>query len=81
MSVVQVYNNFKISKIYSIQRQKELINANVDELKDKIKRWRMFTKTTLTTDSKKTLKTSKEDKEEQLNKSLLGSGEREGEEA
>ena len=64
MSIVQVYNNFKISKIYSIQRQKELINANVDELKDKIKRWRMFTKTTLTTDSKKTLTTSIEDKKD-----------------
>jgi len=44
-----VYNNAKIRKIYSIQHKKEVMNATVEKLKEKIVRWRKFTKTTLDT--------------------------------
>ena len=48
-SLAYVFNNFKIRKIISIQRRKETINSTVEKLKDKIKRWRQFTRTTLDT--------------------------------
>lgn len=42
-----VKNNYKIRKILSIQRKRESILKTVDKLKDKITRWRQFTRTTL----------------------------------
>ena len=48
-SISYVFNNLKIRKIISIQRRKEVINSTVELLKDKIKRWRLFTRTTLET--------------------------------
>ena len=50
-SIAYVFNNNKIRKIISIQRQREVINSTVDKLKDKLKRWRLFTRTTLDTTS------------------------------
>lgn len=46
-SIAYTFNNLKIRKIISIQRKKETILATVDKLKEKIKRWREFTRTTL----------------------------------
>ena len=46
-SISYVFNNKKIRKIISIQRRKETINMTVEKLKDKLKRWRAFTRTTL----------------------------------
>jgi len=54
-SIAFVYNNFKIRKIYSIQRKKEVILATVDKLKDKLVRWRHFTRTTLDTNKSATV--------------------------
>lgn len=48
-SMAYVYNNHKIRAIYSIQRKKEVILATVEKLKEKIVRWRRFTRTTLDT--------------------------------
>jgi len=47
-SVTYASNNQKIRKILSIQRKREVIMKTVDKLKDKIYRWRQFTRTTLT---------------------------------
>jgi len=46
-SITFVYNNYKIRKILSIQRKRESILKTVEKLKDKIARWRQFTRTTL----------------------------------
>lgn len=46
-SIAYKFNNLKIRKIISIQRKKESILKTVEQLKDKIKRWRQFTRTTL----------------------------------
>mmetsp|Transcript_21579 Transcript_21579/g.33227 ORF Transcript_21579/g.33227 Transcript_21579/m.33227 type:complete len:988 (-) Transcript_21579:2058-5021(-) len=46
-SITYVFNNQKIRKILSIQRRKETIMQTVDRLKQKLVRWRMFTRTTL----------------------------------
>lgn len=49
-SITYVFNNNKIRKILSIQRKKEAIDSTVQRLRDKIIRWRHFTKTTLVND-------------------------------
>ena len=46
-SVTYVFNNYKIRKIVSIQKKRETIEATVEKLREKIIRWRKFTKTTL----------------------------------
>jgi hypothetical protein len=46
-SITFVFNNRKIRKILSIQRRKEAIEQTVQRLRDKIIRWRKFTRTTL----------------------------------
>ena len=46
-SVTYVFNNHKIRKIVSIQRRRETIDATVQKLREKIIRWRKFTRTTL----------------------------------
>lgn len=46
-SITFVYNNYKIRKILNIQRKRESILKTVEKLKDKITRWRQFTRTTL----------------------------------
>jgi hypothetical protein len=55
-SLAYCFNNDKIRNIVSIQRRKETIMTTVEKLKDKLKRWRMFMRTTLTDDKKKLLK-------------------------
>ena len=50
-SISYVYNNKKIRKIISIQRRKETILATVEKLKIKLKRWRIFTRNTLSDDA------------------------------
>lgn len=67
-SIAYIYNNYKIKKIYKIQKRKEIINATVEKLKDKITRWREFTRTTL--DTTKSVPGTFE-KKDQLNDSLL----------
>lgn len=49
-SITYVFNNYKIRKILNIQRKREQTLATVEKLKEKIARWRQFTRTTLTTD-------------------------------
>jgi len=46
-SITYCFNNNKIRKIISIQRKKEAILATVEKLKEKLTRWRAFTRTTL----------------------------------
>jgi hypothetical protein len=46
-SIAYIFNNKKIIKIIMIQRRKEVILNTVSKLRDKIIRWRKFTKTTL----------------------------------
>ena len=46
-SITYQFNNNKIRKIISIQRKKEAILATVEKLKEKLQRWRIFTRTTL----------------------------------
>lgn len=46
-SVTYVFNNYKIRKIVSIQKRRETIDATVQKLREKIIRWRKFTRTTL----------------------------------
>jgi hypothetical protein len=46
-SIAYVFNNTKIRKIIAIQRQKESTLATVEKIKGKLKRWRIFTRTTL----------------------------------
>ena len=45
--MVYVYNNYKIRKILNIQRKRESTLKTVERLKDKIFRWRQFTRTTM----------------------------------
>ena len=52
-SLAYVFNNVKIRKIISIQRRKETIIETVKKLKEKLKRWRAFTRTTLDPTEKK----------------------------
>jgi hypothetical protein len=46
-SITFIFNNQKIRKIISIQRKKEAILATVEKLKEKLSRWRAFTRTTM----------------------------------
>ena len=46
-SITYVFNNMKIRKILSIQRKRESIMGTVQKIKEKIIRWRQFTRTTL----------------------------------
>jgi hypothetical protein len=46
-SFTYIFNNEKIRKILSIQRRKETIKQTVQKLKEKLARWRKFTRTTL----------------------------------
>jgi len=46
-SMTYMFNNRKIRKILSIQRKKETILQTVDRIKQKLVRWRQFTRTTL----------------------------------
>jgi len=46
-SMAYVFNNHKIRKIVSIKFKKEQVMATVDSVKNKLQRWRAFTKTTL----------------------------------
>lgn len=46
-SITYVYNNYKIRKILSVQRKREAILKTVEQLKQKIFRWRQFTRTTM----------------------------------
>lgn len=47
LSFTYIFNNEKIRKILSIQRRKETIKQTVQKLKEKLARWRKFTRTTL----------------------------------
>lgn len=64
-SITFVFNNRKIRKILSIQRRKEAIEQTVQRLRDKIIRWRKFTRTTLV-NSEKSEKYSVEDHKQML---------------
>ena len=55
-SIAYKFNNLKIRKIISIQRKKETIIKTVDKIKEKVKRWRQFTKTTLDPNEGKSIK-------------------------
>lgn len=46
-SVAYRFNNYKILKILEIQKKKELIVGNFEELKQKMKNWRIMKKQTL----------------------------------
>jgi len=46
-SITYVKNNYKIRKILSINRKRESTLKTVERLKEKITRWRQFTRTTL----------------------------------
>lgn len=46
-SITYVYNNYKIRKILNLQRKREATVKTVEKLKEKIKRWRQFTRTTM----------------------------------
>jgi len=50
-SKTYIFNNLKIRKILSIQRRKDSIMSVVNVLRQKIIRWRTFTKTTLVNNS------------------------------
>ena len=52
-SSAYIFNNFKIRKILSIQRKKESINGTVERIRQKLIRWRKFTRTTLVDEDKK----------------------------
>jgi hypothetical protein len=54
-SITYIFNNNKIRKILSIQRKRESIMSTVKKIKEKIIRWRLFTRTTLI-DNKNMLK-------------------------
>ena len=66
-SITFVFNNRKIRKILSIQRRKEAIEQTVQRLRDKIVRWRKFTRTTLVNVEKGTEVKNQEDYRELLN--------------
>jgi hypothetical protein len=46
-SITYVWNNYKIRKILSVQRKREATLKTVEKLKEKIQRWRQFTRTTM----------------------------------
>lgn len=46
-AMTYVFNNYKIRKILSINRKREATLKTVERLKEKITRWRQFTRTTL----------------------------------
>jgi hypothetical protein len=46
-SVAYRFNNFKIIKILEIQKNKELVQNNFEELKIRMKNWRVMKKQTL----------------------------------
>lgn len=46
-SMAYTYNNYKIRKIMAVQKRKEIILNTVEKVRDKLKRWRQFTRTTL----------------------------------
>lgn len=46
-SITFIFNNHKIRKIVSNTRKKETIMKSVERLKQKLNRWRAFTRTTL----------------------------------
>ena len=46
-SMTYVFNNYKIRKILSVNRKRESTLKTVERLKEKITRWRQFTRTTL----------------------------------
>ena len=52
-SSAYMFNNYKIRKILSIQRKKEAINGTVERIRQKLIRWRKFTRTTLLDDDMK----------------------------
>lgn len=70
-SLAYVYNNFKIRKIYRIQHHREVVNATTDKLKEKIVRWRQFTRTTLDT-TQAVPGTWEAEKKKQVKEPLLG---------
>jgi hypothetical protein len=49
-SITYVFNNKKIRKIISIQRRKEVINSTIQKIREKLIRWRKFTRTTMGTE-------------------------------
>ena len=46
-SITYVFNNYKIRKILSINRKRESTLKTVERLKEKLTRWRQFTRTTM----------------------------------
>lgn len=46
-AITYVFNNYKIRKILSLQRKREAIVKTTERLKEKIHRWRQFTRTTM----------------------------------
>ena len=53
-SKAYIFNNMKIKKILNMERNKESIMMTVRRLREKLIRWRLFTKTTLVNVPKKT---------------------------
>lgn len=51
-SSAYIFNNQKIRKIVSIQRKKEAIKGTIEKIRQKIVRWRKFTRTTLVDEKK-----------------------------
>lgn len=51
-AITQCRNNYKLRKILSLQRRHDTILAVVDKIKEKVVRWRMFTRTTLVVEDK-----------------------------
>jgi len=56
-----VYNNNKIRKIVSIQRKKEVVSNTLGKMREKLIRWRKFSKTTLVNPDTAVLSTVRED--------------------
>jgi hypothetical protein len=82
-SIAYIFNNKKIRKIIMIQRRKENILSVVAKLKEKIVRWRKFTKTTLDVDEGRSykelnlhLKDEKAEKSDQLKEPLIKKSEK-----
>jgi len=46
-SVAYRFNNFKILKVIGIQKKKELVLTNFEELKSRMKNWRVLKKQTI----------------------------------
>lgn len=60
-SITYVFNNQKIRKILSIQRKKEVINQTVQKIREKLIRWRRFSKTTLVNSDTNALQSLRDD--------------------